>query len=176
MQQTRNRFVRWGIVSLGFILVAVIVVGITARQQTDEEIGFTLAQTILNPTPGVGDNFGSGIAISGDKVLIGASWFDAATGNLLHTFLNPTPAAGDSFGSGIAISGDKVLIGASWFDAAAGNLLHTFLNPTSAVGDSFGGSVAISGDKVLIGAWRDDAGAKNSGAAYLFSPVPTNPR
>ena len=149
-----------------------------------------LLHTFLNPTPAVGDSFGGSVAISGDKALV-AAWrddtgatdsgavylFDAVTGNLLHTFLDPTPGVGDNFGSGIAISGDKVLIGALWFDAATGNLLHTFLNPTPAVGDSFFGSgIAISGDKVLIGAWRDDAGAKNSGAAYLFSPVPTNPR
>ena len=58
----------------------------------------------------------------------------------------------------------------------AGRLLHTFLNPTPAAGDQFGWSVAISGDKVLIGAQFDDAGARESGAAYLFSPVPTSPR
>ncbi len=55
--------------------------------------------------------------------------------------------------------------------------MHTFLNPTPAVGDSFFGSgIAISGDKVLIGAFEDDAVARDSGAAYLFSPVPTSPR
>ena len=95
MQQTRNRLVRWGIVSLGFILVAVIVVGMTAVYlKADEEIGFTLTQTILNPTPAIDDLFGKSVAISGDKVLIGAPrddtgakdsgaayLFDAATGN-----------------------------------------------------------------------------------------------
>ena len=170
--------------------------------KTNEEIGFTLTQTFLNPTPGVGDGFGDSVAISGDKVLLGA-WLDAAgaiinsgaaylfdvgTGNLLHTFLNPTPAPGDIFGDSVAISGDKVLIGAGWaddagakksgaaylFDAGTGNLLQTFLNPTPGVGDGFGTSVAISGDKVLIGAWGDDAGAKDSGAANLFDAVTGN--
>ncbi len=120
--------------------------------------------------------FGSAIAISGDKVLVGAGYdaagaknsgaaylFDAATGKLLHTFLNPTPATYDQFGTSVAISGDKVLIGAPnedagakfsgaayLFDAATGKLLHTFLKPTPAIGDGFGGRVAISGDKMLI--------------------------
>ena len=60
-------------------------------------------------------------------------------------------------------------------DATTGDLLRTFLNPTPDYGDEFG-SVAISGDKVLVGAPGDDAGAKDSGGAYLFSPVPASPR
>ena len=126
----------------------------------------------------------SGVTDSGAAYL-----FDATTGGLLHTFLNPTPDSGDHFGNSVTISGDKVLIGAPeddsgarnsgaayLFETATGNLLHTFLNPTPAKNDKFGDSVAISGDKVLIGALGDDAGAKDSGAAYLFSPVPTSPK
>ncbi len=47
---------------------------------------------------------------------------------------------------------------------------------STTAGDYFGFWIAISGDKVLIGAHSDDAKAKDSAAAYLFLPVPTNPR
>ena len=97
-----------------------------------------LLHTFLNPTPAALDFFGSSVAISGDKVLIGAQGDDA----------------------GAKDSGAAYL-----FDAATGKLLHTFLNPTPATYDQFGTSVAISGDKVLIGAPNEDAGAKFSGAA-----------
>jgi FG-GAP repeat len=156
-----------------------------------------LLQTFLNPTSTSGDRFGSSLAISGDKVLIGAFLdseevessgavylFDATTGNLLQTFRNPKPALGDVFGSAVAIDGDKILIGARaddkkamnsgtayLFDATTGERLHTFSNPTPGVGDVFGVSVALKGNNVLIGASADDEGAENSGAAYLFDVV-----
>ena len=143
-----------------------------------------LLHTFPNPMPARGDHFGISVAISGDKVLVGARdddagakdggaayLFDAATGDLLHTFLNPTPDRDDYFGWSVVISGDTVLVGA-WlddagaedsgaaylFDAATGNLLHTFLNPTPARHNGFGLSVAISGDKVLVGtSWAEFA-------------------
>ena len=107
---------------------------------------------------------------------------------LTQTFLNPTPNGNDRFGGSVAISGNNVLVGALLddaagrdsgaaylFDAVTGNLLQTFLNPTPASGDNFGNSVAIFGDNVLVGAWLDDAGATDSGAAYLYQPIPVEP-
>ena len=119
----------------------------TRVYKTYDEIDFTLTQTFLNPTP-VGKSIAS-VAISGDKVLIGALGDHAGARNRSAAYL---------------------------FDAATGDLLHTFRNPMTAPGYAFGAAVAISGDKVLFGAWFDDAGAEDSGAAYLFSPVPTSPR
>jgi hypothetical protein len=134
---------------LGFILVALVLVGITAVYLFDATTG-NLLHSFRNPTPAAKDQFGRSVAISGDKVLVGAQLDDA----------------------GARDSGAAYL-----FDAATGSFLHTFLNPTPARGDGFGGSVAISGNKVLVGASGRDAGAKNSGGtAYLFSPVPTSPR
>jgi hypothetical protein len=156
-----------------------------------------LLQTFLNPTPGIGDYFGSSVAISGDNVLVGTYGddtgaydsgavylFSATTGNLLQTFLNPTPASLDRFGSSVAISGDNVLVGtlgadtgaenggvAYLFNAATGDLLQTFLNPTPAEFTLFGSSVDITGDNILIGAIGLDMEAPAIGAAYLFQPI-----
>jgi FG-GAP repeat len=153
-----------------------------------------LLQTFNNPTSEGGDLFGYSVAISGNKVVIGAFLddtgaadsgsayvFDANTGGLLQTLLNPHPGDADLFGGAVDIDGDKILIGARaddlgavdagaayLFDAGTGNLLQTFANPTPEPGDRFGLSVAISGNQVLIGASGDNTGASNSGAAYLF--------
>ena len=157
-----------------------------------------LLQTFVNPKPSEGDHFGTSIAISGDRVVIGAPGddpivknsgavylFNATTGKLLRTFANPRPGEDDYFGTSIAISGDRILIGshrdgykdrvkvknsgaAYLFEVTTGKLLQIFLNPTPGEEDYFGSSLAISGDRLLIGAYRDNRGGKNSGAVYLF--------
>ena len=140
------------------------------------------------------DRFGTSVALSGDRVLIGAPeddtqgadvgqahLFDATTGALLQTFDDPTVTSFDQFGTSVALSGDRVLIGAPGddtqggnvgqahlFDATTGALLQTFDDPTVTSADLFGGSVALSGDRVLIGAPFDDTHGDNVGQAHLF--------
>ena len=97
-----------------------------------------LLQTFQNPTPEIGDQFGSSVAISGNNVLIAARndntdatdagavyLFDAVTGDLLQTFQNPTPEIGDHFGFSLAVSGNNVLIGAIG-DGAGEEYLYFF--------------------------------------------------
>jgi hypothetical protein len=153
-----------------------------------------LLRTFNNPAPAIDDQFGYSVAISGNYVLVGASFdstgateagsaylFDATTGALLRTFNNPTPAVSDHFGHSVAISGNYVLVGASFdntgatdagsaylFDATTGALLRTFNNPTPAISDLFGLSVSIDGTNVLVSAFRDNTGATDAGSAYLF--------
>src|SRR5262245_63424548 len=69
-------------------------------------------RTIANPAPGLDDQFGWSVAVSGDRVLVGARFddvggtsnagaaylYDAAGGSLLGTFAIPPPAADDYFG------------------------------------------------------------------------------
>lgn len=149
--------------------------------------------TFVNPFAAKGDRFGSAVAMSGNNILIGASFGDEGadnsgvaylfdtTGNLLQTFAPPPGSEGSEFGSTVSLFGNTVLIGSPYsdegasnsgaaylFDASTGNLLNTFLNPTSEAGDLFGSAVSISGNNVLIGSFLDDEGANNSGAAYLF--------
>ena len=154
-----------------------------------------LLRTFLNPTPASGDQFGSEVALFGDKALISAIFddtgatnagaaylFDITTGALLRTFNNPTPARNDTFGFDIALSGTKALIGATQddgngfnegaaylFDLATGNLLHTLLIP-SPNGDSefLGEGIALSADRALVGAAFDNSQGPDRGAAYLF--------
>ena len=118
---------------------------------------FSLEETFNDPTITTGDQFGSAVAISGNKLLIGAPGddtsevnvgqahlFDATTGVLLQTFNDPTVVKQSDVGSGFAFGGD-----------------------------GFGSSVAISGNNVLIGAAFDDTSTTsgfggNSGQAHLF--------
>jgi hypothetical protein len=156
----------------------------------------TLLATFTNPTPAVGDAFGSAVTgVGSDQVLIGtpgdnsggnaggAAYLFNTSGTLLTTLTNPTPASGDQFGIAVAAVGaNNVLIGAASDDSGAtdaggaylfstdGTLLWTFHNPAPANGDLFGNAVtAVGTDKILIGAFQDDAGPTDSGAAYLFA-------
>src|SRR5262249_15937858 len=143
--------------------------------------------------------FGTSVAISGTKAVIGAPGDDAGTtdsgiayvfdvtnGSLLNTVLNPTPASTDNFGNTVAINGNYIAIGAPGantgandagaaylFDDTTGSLVQPFTNPNPVAGDKFGSSVAVTGNLVLIGAPevdRPDVGnSVQVGAAYLFN-------
>ena len=152
-----------------------------------------LLHTFLNPNLRTGDQFGSPVAIEGNRILLSARTDDTGTtdsgfaylfdtdGNLLQTFANPTPDAGDFFGGAIDIEGDNIVIGAFLddtgatnsgavylFDANTGDLLHTLLNPSPEAYDTFGNVLDISEGKIIIGAGRDNTAGRNTGLAYLF--------
>jgi len=165
-------------------------------------ISGTLLAPFTNPTPAVGDAFGTAVTAVGlDKLLIGApgdnsggnaggaAYLFNTSGTLLMTLTNPTPASGDQFGVSVAaVDANHVLIGASSDDAGAtdagavylfttaGTLLSTFHNPAPANGDRFGNAVAAVGTaKILIGAFEDDASPTDSGSAHLFALEPFTP-
>ena len=138
-----------------------------------------LLLTIDNPSSTQLDQFGYGIDIDGDKIVIGtrsssgrAYVFDATTGALLQQ-LN-APGGNDLYGSTVSIDSGRILVGASGeaqahlFDANTYAYLHTFVNPNPPGTDAFGGAVDLSGNRVLIGAYNDDTGATDTGRAYLY--------
>jgi len=150
-----------------------------------------LDATFLAPdSPADNYFFGSGVAIDGNNVLIGASGENAGSGaaylfdvdtGFSQKFLNPFPEVDSHFGEAVAISGNYALIGATdadkgvtnsgaayLFDITTGALLYDFADPTRDVGDAFGAFVAIDGDNVLVDAPRDDTDASNGGTVYLF--------
>ena len=144
-----------------------------------------------------GDNFGgdrgtfdghSGVAISGNTIVVGAENADAPDRNsgAVYVFqragtawteqakLTASDAAeGDDFAESVAISGDTIVVGA---DDAAGEdvgtgaayVFHrrgtTWTQEAKIVAedgqdnDKFGTSVAISGDAIVVGAYGDDHG------------------
>jgi hypothetical protein len=155
-----------------------------------------LLQTFTNPTPGANDNFGSAVALVGDKALIAAQnddtgallntgavhLFDVTTGAHLRTFANPTPNTSDTFGADIALSATRVLIGARQddarganagaaylFDLGTGNLVATLFSPHPAASDFFGDGVALNERYAVIGSALDNTQGTDRGAAYLFN-------
>ena len=149
-----------------------------------------LLRTIFSPTPQAGDFFGGDVAISGNKILVGASHsvgngeallYDTS-GNFLRTYISPNPGAGSQFGGAVDIDGNNVLIGdfgdfsnsgdgkVFLFDTS-GNLLQTYINPTpgpTPIDDNYGIAVAIDGTNVIIGASNEDIGVDAVGRAYHY--------
>jgi hypothetical protein len=145
-----------------------------------------------------GDQFGEGVSISGDLIVVGSPWDDDPNGSgSAYVFRREgvtwvqedkltasDTAAGDGFGQSVAIDADRVVIGAK-FDDDMGSAYVFRREGTSwtqedklmgedvELGDDFGCSVAINGAQVLIGAQLDDDACPgdplcDSGAAYLF--------
>ncbi len=89
------------------------------------------------------DQFGNSVSISGDYVVVGASWDDDGGSN-----------------SGSAYT--FVRSGTSWSQQAK------LVADDAASGDYFGESVSISGDYALVGSYLDGDAGSFSGSAYTF--------
>jgi hypothetical protein len=134
----------------------IVVVGVEADDTggTDSGIAyvFNLASAtpavpvhlLENPGPAAGDRFGASVAVSGNRVVVGAPNDDsgAADGGIAYVY---------------DIGGGSPTVP-----------LHVIPNPTPQADDGFGNAVAIAGTLVGIGASGDDTGASNAGAAYAF--------
>ena len=137
--------------------------------------------TLNNPDAEGSDQFGSSVAISETRVIVGAFADDTGAGNAgsayvydlpqqrpVATLNNPGPAASDQFGFSVAVSGSRVVVGAYQDDAGETNAGSAYVydlssgsptvptatlnNPAPAAHDFFGNSVAISGTRVVVGA------------------------
>ena len=102
----------------------------------------TIALTNANPAPI--DLFGSAVALSGTRVVVGAPQDD--TGAI---------SAGKAYVYDLASATPRVPV-------------VTLTNPSPAAYDHFGQSVAIDGTRVVIGAALDDTGSTNAGSAYVY--------
>lgn len=107
--------------------------------------------TFNNPDPAGGDYFGYTVAISGNRVAIGAPYDDQTASDsgkaYIYSLTSQTPA------------------------------LPTLIiqNPTPGAQDNFGYAVAISGTRLVVGAHQDDTGATNAGSAYVYELTGTFP-
>ena len=147
------------------------------------------------------DNFGISVAISGDKIVVGAYREDAeGVSNAGAAYLYQIEADGsvtefakieasdaevdDYFGYSVAISGDKIIVGAYGEDEGGSKAGAAYVYQVETNGsvselakieasdaetdDYFGKSVAISGDKIIVGAYGEDTGGSSAGAAYVY--------
>jgi hypothetical protein len=160
-------------------------------------------QTLTNPEPGEGDQFGESVAVSGTLVAVGtprdadqsgATYvYDLAgtsPASPIATLNNPTPAQYDRFGDSVAITGQRVVVGAISDDsggvdagiayvydlssAAPSSPVVTLNNP-GAPGDHFGTAVAVFGEHAVVGAPRNNAMGSSAGTAYAYDLSSENP-
>jgi len=144
-----------------------------------------------------GAQFGYAVAVSGNRVLIGAFGTDNKAGAayvfryddvtmdwLEETRLSPQDlVSGSEFGFSVALDGDTAVVGAHLDDTPltdAGSAYVFQLDGsawleraklTAAGGqadDRFGASVAVSGNAVVVGAHLEDSPGLDPGAAYVF--------
>jgi hypothetical protein len=100
---------------------------------------------LTSPDGAAFDQFGASVAVSGDRVIVGALFDGTAAG----------PGAGSAH---VFVQG-----------------VHeaTLLHPSGSSGDQFGTSVAIGGDMAIIGAPADDvagiSGGVDAGSVHVFS-------
>lgn len=117
--------------------------------------------------PGSSDGFGSGAAISGDTLVVGAVGEDSNA-----TSVNGNQTNNSASGAGAAYV--FIRNGTTWTQQA-------YLKPpNSGAGDGFGTAVAISGNTIVVGATGEDSNATgvngnqtnntaaDAGAAYVF--------
>lgn len=97
------------------------------------------------------DVFGIAAAISGSRVVIGAS----------------------RYGDGLTDLGNAYVYGLAGANPTAP--VVTLPNPAPSGVDSFGKSVAIAGSTVVVGAYTEDFGVADAGCAYVFDVAAANP-
>ncbi len=186
---------------------------LTARMRTDESVGevwlevedkiaiypltidptFTLQQKLTASDGRVGGLFGTGVAISGNTAIVGASNSQNGKG-AAYIFVNNgtnwveqqklTASDGevnDAFGTTVAISGDTVIVGATGDDVATG-AAYIFTRTGTTWSEQkkltasdkksssfFGSGVAIENNTAIIGAYNGvSTDGENSGSAYIF--------
>src|SRR5689334_4489354 len=100
--------------------------------------------TLTNPSPAFYEGFGSSVAVSGTRVVIGAP-FNSVGGR----------STGSAYVYDLASATPAVPVAA-------------LNNPSPGEFEYFGTSVAISGTRVVAGAPHDSTGALNAGSAYVY--------
>lgn len=111
-----------------------------------------VATVVLSrPGPAVNDGFGSSLALSGDKVVVGIETADATLADsgsaVVYDLASPSPATP----------------------------LAVLQNPAPSAGCYFGTSVSISGNTVAVGAYRDSSVAGNAGVCHIYDLAGPSP-
>jgi hypothetical protein len=137
-----------------------------------------------------GDNFGSGLAIQGATVVVGADGHGAAyvfglQGGTWIQQQELTYSLSSFLGESVAIDGNTIVVGASdtmfggntsqgiavifTLQASSWTVLQDITSQDGGASDNFGSSVAISGSTILVGAPGHFVnGNLGQGSAYVF--------
>ena len=159
---------------------------------------WTLVKKLNASDAAAGDEFGAGVAVSGDWIVVGAFRDDddgGDSGSAYVFFRDPLfgwtevqkltagvlGSANDGFGYDVAIEGDVIVVGAYLDDtgsayvyrhAGAWNFEQKLTGSDGASSDYFGEGVAVHGDVIAVGArLHDHGGTSNTGACYVYRDV-----
>lgn len=148
-----------------------------------------LKRKLLASDGAVGDSFGSAVAVSGNRIVVGAPQkgggtgaayvFDALTGRQLAKMVSSSPTAGDQLGSAVAVADDIVAVGVPGDDsnqgsvlmysiqglAASPNELIKFVASPRVVDSGFGFSLDTDGRFFVAGAPGE---AGDRGSVHVF--------
>ncbi len=134
----------------------------------------------------VDDRFGSSVAMSATKVIVGARGDDDSGANSGSAYVYNTDGTGevkitasdgaqnDRFGYSVAVTDTKVVVGATGYDSNKGAVYIYNLDGTGeqkitasdgAAYNQFGISVAILGDKIIVGAYQNGV----AGSVYVYN-------
>lgn len=114
-----------------------------------------LLHLLTNPGPALDENFGLAVAISGNRLVVGAPFDNTGAQGAGSVYI---------YDLGGATPTVPVMI---------------LNNPTPSPSEGFGCSVALSGSRLAIGARQDSTGASSAGIAYVYDlngGTPAEPR
>ena len=152
--------------------------------------GWAETAKLMGPDPAEGDGFGTGMAVSGDRLLITHfSPFPPTSGGV-HSYVRAGSGwqhdgmivpeglpEGMIVGNSVALSGDRAALNAAAPRGGDGMILvfrhadgawvqeAVLESPGGETGTGFGGTLAMSGDLLVVGATQADSAA---GAAYVY--------
>lgn len=156
-------------------------------------------QKLLADEGAASDDFGDSVAISGDRIVVGAGLADTngLDSGAAYVFRYDVDSwfqeqrivaldglTLDEFGDPVAIDGDLIVVGADDADdtALGAGAAYVFrlvgglwtqeeklLSSDGEEGDDFGDAVAVRNGVVVVGAIGDDDEGTNAGAIYLYS-------
>ncbi len=161
--------------------------------------GSTWAETKIAASDGEAyDRFGNSIAVSGDRIIVGAIDDDngSNSGSIYIYEWNGTSwietklvssdiAPGDVFGRDVDAMGDRIVVGADGaddngsnsgciyvYDWDGTNWVETKITASDGEADDFfGASVGLGFDKIVVGADSDDDNGSYSGSAYIYELI-----
>ena len=167
-----------------------------------KEIKYTSETELLASDAAPSDKYGVAVAISGNRLIVGAYAKDTAagvdTGKVyaydwngtayieVATLLASDAAPSDYYGIAVAISGNRLIVGAHGKDTAAGvNAgkvyaydwngtayieVATVLASDAVAYDYYGIAVAISGNRLIVGAYaKDTVAGVDTGKVYIHT-------
>ena len=189
--------VRWSIYSRLCLVAWILAVNSTVYPRVSLADEFSI-EKVGAGDPQSGDFFGHSIALSGDRMVVGALWedsngfnsgaayvFERVGSQWIETqkLVAPDGAADDVFGRSVDIDENTIVIGANAiddqgfdsggayvfeYDGAEWNFVSKLLAQDGAPNDRAGWRVGIDNQTVVISAHRDDTNGVDSGAAYVF--------